>query len=536
MATFYSPSPVAPVPPVGALFTAQGLNAVYLGQPSYLRLRLAHPDARGSVAGGTTGAFTIALDVAAAGAALPASLALAVPGGALPVADPAKLTWQWWATGEALEVELPELTFEGEPGLRAVPLTVSNGSPEPIRLTLPLMCLRPAANSGLPPGRVMTAVRQATLAGAGEGEVGQGAVGLRINYPAVPAAAATPAFYLLMSEGLLPGQNALTTPGAADAMQLSVEEEAAWQVTRLPDFSYPAWRLEPRAGQEPTAGSLDVQLRELRLRHPARGHGHLLVYSVGVPGAADGGQVVSLRWPEPTQTGENASDVSIVRFEADHTTLNIPGAVRLSWLVRNADYVTISGLGKVPAEGKDRAVVVEETTTFVLMAYGTGLSQLESRTLQVEVSQSKIVPKGTILLWGGQLTDVPPGWALCDGNKGRPDLRDRFVLGASDHHQPHTRGDADTHTHTLERTVVIGRTNEAGQHAHKMPLGWYTRYLKEGNYTGIDVNRHDVRDDYSQQEGQHSHEVVVTIPAYPTGSSDSANRPAWYALCYIIKL
>ena len=40
------------------------------------------------------------------------------------------------------------------------------------------------------------------------------------------------------------------------------------------------------------------------------------------------------------------------------------------------------------------------------------------------------VPSGVIVMWSG--TEVPEGWALCDGESGTPDLRNRFVVGAGD--------------------------------------------------------------------------------------------------------
>jgi microcystin-dependent protein len=38
-------------------------------------------------------------------------------------------------------------------------------------------------------------------------------------------------------------------------------------------------------------------------------------------------------------------------------------------------------------------------------------------------------PKGIIVMWQGNETNVPGGWAICDGTNGTPDLRGRFVLG-----------------------------------------------------------------------------------------------------------
>lgn len=40
------------------------------------------------------------------------------------------------------------------------------------------------------------------------------------------------------------------------------------------------------------------------------------------------------------------------------------------------------------------------------------------------------MPKGAILMWAGDVNDLPRGWALCDGRDGRPDLRGRFPVGA----------------------------------------------------------------------------------------------------------
>ena len=42
------------------------------------------------------------------------------------------------------------------------------------------------------------------------------------------------------------------------------------------------------------------------------------------------------------------------------------------------------------------------------------------------------IPSGAIVLWSGATSAIPSGWVLCDGNNSTPDLRDRFVVGASD--------------------------------------------------------------------------------------------------------
>lgn len=40
-----------------------------------------------------------------------------------------------------------------------------------------------------------------------------------------------------------------------------------------------------------------------------------------------------------------------------------------------------------------------------------------------------LLPTGAIIMWNGP--KIPNGWALCDGEGGTPDLRGRFIIGAT---------------------------------------------------------------------------------------------------------
>ena len=42
------------------------------------------------------------------------------------------------------------------------------------------------------------------------------------------------------------------------------------------------------------------------------------------------------------------------------------------------------------------------------------------------------IPTGGIIMWSGATSAIPSGWVLCDGQNSTPDLRDKFVVGASD--------------------------------------------------------------------------------------------------------
>lgn len=119
------------------------------------------------------------------------------------------------------------------------------------------------------------------------------------------------------------------------------------------------------------------------------------------------------------------------------------------------------------------------------------------------------VPKGTIVIWSGTASNIPDGWALCDGQDGRPDLRDKFVLGAGTAHAVGDTGGEATHTLTVE---------EMPTHSHRLSIGPLntTPYIATAgtnqNSTGTDFE--------SKGTG---------------GSQPHNNMPPYYALCYIIK-
>ena len=56
--------------------------------------------------------------------------------------------------------------------------------------------------------------------------------------------------------------------------------------------------------------------------------------------------------------------------------------------------------------------------------------EFNADNLKIDTLLKKLVPTGCIMFWSGSMEDIPEGWALCDGNNGTPDLRDRFVVGA----------------------------------------------------------------------------------------------------------
>jgi hypothetical protein len=134
---------------------------------------------------------------------------------------------------------------------------------------------------------------------------------------------------------------------------------------------------------------------------------------------------------------------------------------------------------------------------------------------------------GMIILWSGSSASIPSGWLLCDGSNSTPDLRNRFVVGAtSTYAVGATGGSADaivvSHTHTATVTDA-GHTHSTGTTG--------TTYLN-------DVQGGGGRTHPASNGGSTSGTATtgITVSNSTTGSSGTnANLPPYYALCYIMK-
>ena len=138
------------------------------------------------------------------------------------------------------------------------------------------------------------------------------------------------------------------------------------------------------------------------------------------------------------------------------------------------------------------------------------------------------VPSGGIILWSGAANAIPSGWVLCDGQNSTPDLRDKFVVGASDStgdtsypgvSPGATGGSADAvvvqHRH-LPQTLNNMTSTEAGGNTLAVNNTLVGNYgAGSGSGLGPLGNRH-----FMQNEGV---------------SGTNKNLPPYYALAYIMK-
>jgi hypothetical protein len=130
------------------------------------------------------------------------------------------------------------------------------------------------------------------------------------------------------------------------------------------------------------------------------------------------------------------------------------------------------------------------------------------------------LPRGVIVAWKGTTSDIPAGWALCDGNNGTPNLQDRFIVGAGNSYSGGDTGGSTTadleHSHgpgTLA-TDTDATTNSTSEE------------VQSGTGTTVAADGHD---------HSHSH----SVDSGTTGDALSATQsilPPYYALAWIMKI
>lgn len=83
--------------------------------------------------------------------------------------------------------------------------------------------------------------------------------------------------------------------------------------------------------------------------------------------------------------------------------------------------------------------------------------------------------RGVMVMYSGLVANIKPGWQLCDGTNGTPNLSGKFVLGSSGdagaNPTGQTGGSNAAHTHTLSVTGTVAGTSGAGSsHTHAVTV------------------------------------------------------------------
>ena len=161
-----------------------------------------------------------------------------------------------------------------------------------------------------------------------------------------------------------------------------------------------------------------------------------------------------------------------------------------------------------------------------------------------------IVPVGGIIMWSGAISAIPTNFKLCNGNNGTPDLRNKFIVGAtsdsSDTTYPGlqpgaTGGDAAatlvSHSHT---TNTIIEHQDVGNSTKQLTgnIGIDAFINGNGIFENIGNNKNfiDTTDDVSNHSGAVQFDARHRHGTDTQGvSATNKNLPPYYSLAYIMR-
>lgn len=155
------------------------------------------------------------------------------------------------------------------------------------------------------------------------------------------------------------------------------------------------------------------------------------------------------------------------------------------------------------------------------------------------------IPRGIITMWSGAIAAIPPGWALCDGTNGTPDLRDRFIAGARQDEGGVAKtnvtgtitvsGDGVIPTHSHGAGALS--TTNAGEHGHNLDyyVGELNNDLQFLQNPSLRYNAISERISQLTANTAGSHLHTIAGSTANTGSG-TKNVAVYYALAFIMKL
>ena len=192
------------------------------------------------------------------------------------------------------------------------------------------------------------------------------------------------------------------------------------------------------------------------------------------------------------------------------------------------------------------------------MSYKLPNAALQDNTIEIDKLGTSVanalIPVGGIIMWSGSIAEAEAlsNWAICDGQNGRPDLRDKFVLGVGSSVAGSTAPVNDqggTNSYTLA-------LNQMPQHKHDVSDSGHTHTITDPGHAHTWV-RQDVQinagyrpwpannNDCSQSTVNTSNEgcgITGTnngnaniTESLKGGTTSIENRPSYWALCYLMR-
>jgi hypothetical protein len=154
---------------------------------------------------------------------------------------------------------------------------------------------------------------------------------------------------------------------------------------------------------------------------------------------------------------------------------------------------------------------------------------------------NNLFPAGIIAMWSGLIVNIPAGWNLCNGSNGTPDLRNRFIIGATldDTTAKTSVTGSNTQTGGTKDAVVVSHNHSGGTTSTASLTGSFTNssnsgYAVTGVFSTLNTFGGNGGEPQTNRtvgfDASHSH----TIAAEGV-SGTNQNLPPYYALAFIMK-
>ena len=162
----------------------------------------------------------------------------------------------------------------------------------------------------------------------------------------------------------------------------------------------------------------------------------------------------------------------------------------------------------------------------------TATAGVSTTQLATTAFVNNLFPAGIIAMWSGTIVTIPTGWNLCNGSNGTPDLRNKFIIGA-------------TLDDTVAKTSVTGSNTQTGgtkdavlvAHNHTLTDPGHFHYSNWVDYTGGGGS--GLTDPVNPGTGSYhvnTNTQVTGITLAAVGvSGTNENLPPYYALAFIMK-
>ena len=201
------------------------------------------------------------------------------------------------------------------------------------------------------------------------------------------------------------------------------------------------------------------------------------------------------------------------------------------------------------------------------MAYQLPNDALADNTIKLGKLDSNLtnsfVPVGGIIMWNGSIAEAEAlsNWAICDGANGTPDLRDKFVMGVGSSVNTSTaaKGEqAGNNTIQLTEAQMPSHNHDITDpgHNHGITDNGHTHQgrglslnsvfggvgITLGSGQGYTVGYRNANDNFNNANTTNTTGITINnnsagITSQAKGSNSNIdNRPAYFALCYIMRV